>query len=342
MKERYTYSDEEGLSGKLELTQKETRVIDEIGLDKESLQKLIKSQHFAEGSYALLFELLNDDSPLVAKVWKNRKRDSERGANESIALKLLKLKSFNIAPEIKGYLPTSTILFEEKKEGHPVKIFNKDIIDRLAQALAYLHSIKLEKYGSLLKSRKMGTRMNYFNDGIETLRRLALPFKDQKEIMGLIDQSLGKMENEAHLAGNAFKDNSFTLIHFDLNPNNIIYSEKDKILVIIDWEQASAGDNAMDIAKLFLKSNFNLSQRQEFLEQYENCLGKKDSHFQERLGVYEPFVLINSILWRLRVLRDAPQETSSSSEKEFYERVKNNLDRELISLRNFLKVKAEK
>lgn len=93
----------------------------------------------------------------------------------------------------------------------------------------------------------------------------------------------------------------------------------------------------MDIAKLFLKLNFDDEQKKEFLAEYEKKFSEKDEYFQNRLEVYEPLVLINSILWRLRVLRDAPQQTLSDNEKQFYDRVKNNLDSELISLQNFLK-----
>jgi thiamine kinase-like enzyme len=178
--------------------------------------------------------------------------------------------------------------------------------------------------------------MDFLKDGIETLRKLSEPFADQTEISELIDHSLEKMKNDANEASDAFLENKFTLIHFDLNPDNIIYSKKNNDLAIIDWEQASAGDNAMDIAKLFLKSNFNSGQKQEFLSQYEKYLVNKDPKFEERLRIYEPFVLINSILWKLRVLRNTPQHAASISETQFYERVKNNLERELIVLRDFL------
>jgi hypothetical protein len=68
MNENYTYSNKEGIEDHLELSKKEKKVIEELGLNDEMLQKLITGKHFAEGSYALLFELTNNGSDFVAKV----------------------------------------------------------------------------------------------------------------------------------------------------------------------------------------------------------------------------------------------------------------------------------
>jgi hypothetical protein len=97
----------------------------------------------------------------------------------------------------------------------------------------------------------------------------------------------------------------------------------------------------MDIAKLFLKLNFNEEQKEGFLAEYEKSFVKKDEYFKDRLGAYEQVALINSILWRLHILREAPDQTSSVNEQEFYDRVKKNFDRELINLQNFLKNKNQ-
>ncbi len=336
MNEHYTFSGEAEPFEKLTLTEDEVSTIAKLGLAPEDLSQLLGGEHFAEGSYALLFELPDSDARLVAKVWKNPKHDSDRARNENVALRLLRVRDFKNAPKSKGYLESTKILFEEKIEGAPVEQFDKNVIERLAVALANLHSIKLNKYGKPLTKRKEGTRMDYLHDGVETLRKLALSFADQTDTIALVNRSLDRMEDQAREAGDAFLDKNFTLIHFDLNKGNILYSKKEGDLVIVDWEQASAGDNAMDIAKLFLKSDFDSNQKQEFLAQYEGHLWEKDSHLQERLQVYEPFVLANSILWRLGVLKNTPQQTSSENEKQFYNQVKINLDKELETLKESL------
>lgn len=334
--EYYTFSGDAKSFEELTLTAQEGRTIEKLGITPEDIQKLLASRPFAEGSYALLFELPDDSSKTVAKAWKNRRLDLERGANENIILRLLRICRFKNAPELKGYLQPSTILFEEKVEGEIVKEFDRDKIERLALALADLHSIELNAYGKPFTKRKRGTRMDYLLDGIETLHKIAEPFVSQPEVMELISRALDKMKNQAEKATDAFSDTNFTLIHFDLNKNNIIYAKKDGNPVIVDWEQASAGDAAMDIAKLFLKSDFDAGQKRDFLNVYESHQTKHDPHFHERIKVYEVFVLVNSILWRFSVLRDVPKHMSSDNESQFYSRVKDNLDKEVGVLKNFV------
>jgi len=336
MNEYHTFSGETGSFEKLSLTEDEVGTISKLGLTPEDLSKLLDSQHFAEGSYALLFDIPDNDPRLVAKVWKNPKHDSDRARNENVVLRLLKVRDFKNASKSKGYLKSSSILFEEKIEGTPVEQFDKNVIEQLAVALANLHSIKFNKYGKPLTERKRGTRMDYLLDGIENLQKISKPFTDQTEAMGLINRSLDKIKDMAHKSNDVFSATNFTLIHFDLNKGNILYSKKDGVPVIVDWEQASAGDNAMDIAKLFLKSNFDTDQKQDFLRMYESCQENQDSHFQERLKVYEPFVLVNSIIWRLGVLRDMPRQMSSDNEGQFYSHVKFNFDKEIEMLKNFV------
>lgn len=335
--ENRTFTGETGSFEKLTLTESEIKLIAEFGLTPDDLSKLLEGDHFAEGTYALIFEVPNNDPELVAKVWKNPKHDLDRARNENVAMRLLRISNFKDAPKIKGALESSKIIFEEKIEGTPVEQFNNNILENLATALASLHSIKFNKYGKPLTERKRGTRLDYLHDGAEKLRELASSFKDQAGIVAQINQLLDKMENLAGEKRDAFLKTDFTLIHFDLNKGNILFSEKNDKLAIIDWEQASAGDNAMDIAKLFFKSNLNSNQEIVFLSQYEKKLQEKDQYLEDRLQVYKLFVLANSLLWRLSILQnDAPQEKLLQNEKEFYERVKNNLDKELEALKGYL------
>lgn len=250
--EHYLFSGEMRSSEKLELTEDEVDIITKLGLSEEDLARLLSREHFSEGSYALLFNVPESDPRLVAKVWKNPKYDSGRALNENVALRLLRIRDYESAPKSKGYLKPSKILFEEKIEGAPVEEFDENVIERLAIALANLHSIKLNKYGYPLSERKKGTRMDSLHDSTEALRSLASSFTDQNEEITLIRRSLDEMERRAREMDDEFSEDNFTIIHFDLNKANIIYSRENGNLTIVDWEQASAGDNAMDVAKLFL------------------------------------------------------------------------------------------
>ena len=335
MNEQYKFAESRKSVDQLEFSDSEMKTINNLGLTFEDLQKLLAGPSFAEGSYALIFELSGDEQKVVAKVWKNPKQDSERAEHENVALRLLRMRNFEEAPRSKGFLKSATILFEEKIEGRPIENFDKITIDQLAETLAKIHSIELNAYGRPLTRRIKGTKMDFLNDELNRLRMALISSPQQSEIISSIELALNKTENEAKKKPEAFQDDNFTLIHFDLNSNNILRSTDNRI-VIIDWEQASAGDNAMDIAKLFLKLNFNEGQRKEFLAEYEKNISRKDEYFEGRLETFEPLVLVNSILWRLRVLKDAPQHSSSVNEEQFYARVKNNLDKELEALKKYL------
>ncbi|MFA6422801.1 MAG: phosphotransferase [Candidatus Buchananbacteria bacterium] len=335
MNERYKFSENRKPIDQLEFSENELKTINNLGLTSEDLQKLISGPSFAEGSYALIFELPSKDQKNIAKVWKNPRQDSERADHENVVLRLLRMRKSREIPQSKGFLKSATILFEEKIEGKHIENFDRITINQLAETLTKIHSIKLNAYGKPLTKRKKGTKLDYLNSELDRLRVACSSVTKQSEITSSIKMVINETESEAKKKAEAFQDNNFTLIHFDLNSNNILRSADNRI-VIIDWEQASAGDNAMDIAKLFLKLNFNEEQKKYFITKYEKGISKKDSYFRDRLEIFEPLVLANSILWRLRVLKDEPQETSSANENQFYTRVKNNLDKELVMLKKYL------
>ncbi|MDD5527517.1 MAG: aminoglycoside phosphotransferase family protein [Patescibacteria group bacterium] len=335
MNEQYKFAESRKPVDQLEFSDREMKTINNLGLTFEDLQKLLDGPSFAEGSYALIFELPDDKQKAIAKVWKNPKQDSERAEHENAVLRLLRMRNPQETPQSRGFLKSATILFEEKIEGKPIESFDKSTIDQLAETLAKIHSIELNAYGKPLTRRTKGTKMDFLNDEFDRLRTDLTLSSEQSEIISSVEQAINKTENKANKKPEAFQDNNFTLIHFDLNSNNILRSTNDQI-VIIDWEQASAGDNAMDIAKMFLKLNFNEEQKKDFLVEYEKKLSKKDEYFESRIEVFEPLVLVNSILWRLRALKDVPLKASSINEEQFHIRVKNNLDKELEALKKYL------
>jgi len=336
MTENYKFSETVEGFKRPDLTENEIKTIINAGLTVEDFFEIISGQPLAEGSRALIFELPSDSPKSVIKVWKDRMRDSDRADIEGLTLRLLRMHDFKNTPKLQGHLRTANIIFEEKIEGEPVKDFNSEMINKLAVALADLHSIRLNSYGKPFTERKKGTRLDYLHNSVEMLREMCQSFNSQGDMSNLLQTALNKIELEADDHKEAFIGDNFTLIHFDLNPGNILYSKDQDNIIIIDWEQASAGDNAMDMAKLFLKIDFNADQQREFLEQYKNCLTVDDPNFSKRLHVYDSFVLINSILWRLRVLKDMPEQISEETEKRFYDRVKNGFNKELNKLKSEL------
>jgi thiamine kinase-like enzyme len=336
MNEQYKFSETRTPINQSELSANEVKTLDNLGLTFEDLEKLLGEPHFAEGSYAIIFDLPSDEQKNIAKVWKNPKQDSGRAKHENVALRLLRLRNSGEAPKVAGYLKSAGILFEEKIEGNPIETFDKITVGQLAETVSMVHSIELNAYGKPLTQRKKGTKMDYLSSELGKLRENLSLLDDSIGMKSLIEQAIDKIESEANQKAESFQGNDFTLIHFDLNRNNILRSNISNKIILIDWEQASAGDNAIDVAKLFLKLDFDDEQKEGFLAKYVEGFSKTDEYFNDRLRAYEPVVLVNSILWRLRVLRDIPPHASSINEKQFYARVKNNLDKELVVLKKYL------
>jgi len=342
MNENYKFSDLNDAAKEPELNEEEIKTINRLGLIPEDLQRLVGGSPVAEGSYALIFELPNDKKT-IAKVWKNPKSDAGRADHENAALRLLRLRKSQEAPRLNGYLKSSAIIFEEKIEGSPIKCYDKKSINQLAEALAKIHSIKLNAFGKPLTERIEGTQLDYLMEGIKRLRDSLSNSTGSDESIFLISKVIEKTEDLAMKKKESFQNNNFTLIHFDLNRNNILRSSSSDKIIIVDWEQASAGDNAMDIAKMFLKLNFDEEQKSCFLTEYEKGFSKKDEHFQDRLDIYEPLVAVNSVLWRLRALKNKSTQRSAESEneKQFYIQVQSGLESEIAKLNNFLNTRIE-
>jgi len=121
-----------------------------------------------------------------------------------------------------------------------------------------------------------------------------------------------------------------------LNYNNILKKSDDGKLVIVDWEQASAGDNAMDLAKMFFKFDFKESQKQRFLSLYQEELEEKDDSLQDRLKIYQPLIIVNSLLWRAEILNSQDEELNISKHDEgFYYQVRLGYENDIKKLNDY-------
>jgi len=306
---------------KVKLDELEKSTISRLGLSEKDIDEMLSGKCFAEGSYAMVFDVPNNKD-MVAKVWKNPKNDYHRADYENVALRLLRLKKMKEAPSISSYIESPHIIFEKKVEGSPIEQIDNSTIKELAKVLSKIHSIKLNSYGKPLSERKKGTKYDCFKDGIDRLRQDLLSSDFSEDIFSFIEKIINKIENKAKNNKNAFNDKYFTLIHFDLNHNNILKND-DGRLVIVDWEQASAGDNAMDLAKMFLKLDFDEPQKKQFLNQYKEELKEKDNFLQDRLKIYEPLVIVNSLLWRSQILKSHEMNANISKyDEDFYQRVR--------------------
>ncbi len=316
---------------------RELNTIERLGLSVDDLKKILGEKPYNESNHAIFFELpINGDEKNLAKVWKYPKRDKNRFQNESITLRLLRLKKTTIAPEILGSLKSSTILFEENIKGVNVEHFDKNNINKLADSISTFHSMEFNSYGKPFSKRKKGDKLDCLNHEINILNNSIelLQNSDSLNIINSIKNVILKSKKKAEENRDDFKDNSFTLIHFDLNQNNILKSLDSNKIIIIDWEQATAGDNAMDIAKMFMKLNFNENQRTQFISRYKYNL-PSEYGLESRIKAYNPLVIANSILWRINTLKYFLNHKPTNYELKFLKRVESGLEKEIKKLKNF-------
>jgi hypothetical protein len=169
MKEKFVSLGLDSKFKKTKLNESEKDTISRIGLSENDMDEMLSGDSFAEGSYAMVFDVPKNKD-MVAKVWKNPNIDSHRADHENAALRLLRLKKAEGAPGITGYIKSSPIIFEEKIDGLPIEKVDDTIVKQLADALSKIHSIKLNSYGKPLAERKSGTKYDYLKDGIDILR----------------------------------------------------------------------------------------------------------------------------------------------------------------------------
>lgn len=222
---------------------------------------------------------------------------------EYAILKFLDNKKFNHSPAPICFTKESPILLEKEVKGVSIDFDIDTNIKKIANALSELHSISFEKFGKPEEKRIRGSKLDNLKFNLNLLKihwnQVVLNEVDfdncKKEF---VLNYLKKVDDSVNLLENDFSDRNFSLIHFDLHKDNILLDENNNI-ILIDWGNASIGDNAMDIAKLFYKNNFSEKQKQVFFENYSFA----DDTIKKRVDVYYQLVVLNSLAWRLDAVR---------------------------------------
>jgi len=75
---------------KVKLNKLEKDTISRLGLSENDIDEILSRKCFAEGSYAMLFDVPKNKD-MVAKAWKNPNSDSHRADHENTALCLFRL-----------------------------------------------------------------------------------------------------------------------------------------------------------------------------------------------------------------------------------------------------------
>jgi thiamine kinase-like enzyme len=288
------------------LEEQDKEKLSEFGFSKKDIESL-KEGSTDGGTSAIVCFIGNDNKDLVIK--KGLNVDGDLNAKREYAfLKLLKLRGGEKnAPDPYYYNPNNDILIMEKIDGESIsKMSNEDIVD-VAKALGKLHKPEFYKPGIPFHKREKATQYNRLIEQVNFLEEWFVqiaPFIEKEKKMDnksfqTLNQAKDIVLEQARDSKQNFDESSFSLIHYDLNPENI-FRDKEKNILFLDWRQAVIGDRAMDVAKLFYKNYLNKEQKELFFKSYEQKMD--DLTIRQRAEVYEPLIRLGSILWRLRFL----------------------------------------
>ena len=111
------------------------------------------------------------------------------------------------------------------------------------------------------------------------------------------------------------------IVHGDIGLHNLLQSDEEEHLGLLDWEFATSGDPAFDVAVFFQNGHLKKPRRTIFLSTYQLLCEEKGESlegFWERVALYEPMVSIQTALWALGELFGAWPQASSLSQVAWY------------------------
>ena len=306
--------------------------LQELGVNLEDLDD---QKNVVAGTSSLVYFVDGRDGELVVK--KGKDVDPALTAEREYAfLKLLKMRGGEkFFPDVYYYNNVFDVLISEKIQGEKVSgEFDDHEIEEIAEIVSKLHKPEFSRPGLPGKKREEKTQYEYLIEQTQFLEKWYRDVQGKFSSVGISGEDIKTIEKvKQRLLGSlseseeSFQNKSFSLIHYDLNPENIVKT-KDGKMVILDWRQASIGDRAMDVAKLFMKSNFSQTQKKLFLEKYEDTV--KDSTIEKRIDVYYPLIRLASLLWRVRFMtkdvKRHPEVGKGINRKLFFQRMSEDID----------------
>ncbi len=124
------------------------------------------------------------------------------------------------------------------------------------------------------------------------------------EVISTIEDIAGRIVED--MAPVIHDESTYTMIHNDLNPGNVLVKGKDEVY-FIDWEEARYGSLFMDIPM-----RCGSQQQAEDYRRYLESLGFSiaDQHFTERFSVASRYLGLRFMCWNLGVWQQNEQAKS--------------------------------
>lgn len=262
---------------------------------------------------------------LVARIPKNNKPSRQAALyREHIVLRLLGDKGFKYAPRALMYdcefetlqLPYAIQTYVPST---PMQYLSADDAVRLAAEVAEVHDIDC---GQLLElgvpycpspEMYISIEMRHLRSWMRRTIEWAFGKDDtSKTLLGSLESGLEAVEQDlASGSSGGWSDLLLpTLIHGDLGLHNL--GKNQDVIELYDWELATIGDPAYEIAKLFHADSSTGSEQQEsFLNEYRRKVRRQAAtdYFARRVPVYEGIVALQNAIWAIsQAVERLPEE----------------------------------
>lgn len=266
------------------------------------------------------------------------------GADSEYAiLRLLQLRGDKLSPEPVSFDKDNNILITKAIEGEKIDELTDNDIKNMALVIGKFHSREMSRPGKPFTERDKITQFEQLQKQIKTVE----PWLEEvKQIATLeipnsnipptdtLEAVLNKIKALSEDYREFFQESSFSLIHYDMNPSNLLKT-KDGNFFILDWRNSSVGDRALDLAKFFYKNYLDVRKQEIFMESYLEAV--PDTTIKERTSVYYPLVRLISVLWRLEHLYVDIRNNPKLEESIDTNLVRSRLHDDFIYLQEFCK-----
>ncbi len=284
---------------------------------KEVLQRArrIKGAASSKGAHSAIHFFTYQGLHLVRKKIYSLEK-SQHVKQEYDVLKFV--SSTAAAPKPLAYDPESRTIVMERVFGKPFNEIQSVDLQKLANTIGSVHALEFKKLGKqpfrdfhripsdqLKAIRKQIRRMETI---LNQLQRSTQP--EAGAIFSLIQEAIRLSKKRLRAKKPAFLHRQFSVIHRDLSPRNILVDRNGNI-VLVDWAESAVGDRAVDLAKLFATNHFTPEQEKEFLAHYRKKI--HDIGLVDRIFVYKPLSVANTLLWRIQRLNEFSSGTKHPS-----------------------------
>jgi len=305
--------------------------------EKEILDILSAQTNTFTGFYNKNYKIYYKEKPYILRIpISNAESMDMRIIAEEDVLEFLNKNSELCVPKVEmketyngqNYFLHSFIDGETLEDVYPESSFIPDwIVEEVAKAVISLHKIPIENPDCFAKKMpwKLETKDFYYYIYRYNRELIEKYNKSYREIYNIFDMPKDLdsfIVNKSH----EVKDATFILAHSDIHRKNIIISEAQKNITIIDWELTLIATAFYDISIHFHKMRYQQPQEKLFLSMYCSAFGIDNEFAEKQIKLYREIEEVKSVaidtVRYLSIINDISDTHIISNAKRYYSKLR--------------------